>query len=597
MAKSASNVRKDISAFRLDTNFIALRQRMQTDFDLYRLKPYDPGPSYTSYTTNDPRVFADKIISMLNMAKLIIRTPDEILAEDDRKIASNCERLLYGAYNLNDERLLRSPSSPRLRARKAWHSSIRGGFGTRAYVYKDENGATQIDIAIFDLYNMAYGLGNDGRIAWATHSTFLTPAEVTSRYKDTKVGTSTQTTVEVVEYWDTERHGVLINNQWVAESSHSVGHCPVYIFRNEDMPNIWQENYTFANKFVGESIYAPNRDIYPTVSKTLSDHVTLVRRGVKVPMGYWSQTGDKTLPTDIWQTEKAAAIALTIGEDIKPLIPQTMPNDTTPLLNWVSGEVQRGSLPYTAYGSLGFRLSGFAINQLQGSMESVITPMVNSMENSYMMECYEILQQYAKGSWKPVKVLGRTSRNQPFGYPNGQDIKPSDIRDDWRIEVSLVPVLPKDDAQKFELALRARDKSGGEVPLLSDRHIRSRILEIEDPDLEDDIINYEWANQLIINRLYDAYMFAVVEERNQDKAANILVELKRVMAETGAGPSGGGGRRGPDLSGLNQMAAESPGAGMPSGPTGMSSGTMPSEAMGGMPGGAMNAQMPLFGGI
>ena len=45
-----------------------LRDRMDTDHNLYRLTPYDAGDGYQSYTSNEPQTYADKIISWLSDA-------------------------------------------------------------------------------------------------------------------------------------------------------------------------------------------------------------------------------------------------------------------------------------------------------------------------------------------------------------------------------------------------------------------------------------------------------------------------------------------------------------------------------------------------
>ena len=52
-----------------------MRDRMDDDHRLYRLEPYDAGDGYQSYTSNEPQVFADKIMSFLTSSELIVRIP------------------------------------------------------------------------------------------------------------------------------------------------------------------------------------------------------------------------------------------------------------------------------------------------------------------------------------------------------------------------------------------------------------------------------------------------------------------------------------------------------------------------------------------
>jgi len=135
-------IQNKVNSFFNDTLVSALRTRWEKDFDLYRLEPYRAGKGYISYTTNSPRVFAQKVISILAQAKLLIRIPDEILQQPEMVIASDMERFLYGCFRINDERLRRNPRMPLLREQMAWHACIRGGFLYRPYVYKNKKGKT-----------------------------------------------------------------------------------------------------------------------------------------------------------------------------------------------------------------------------------------------------------------------------------------------------------------------------------------------------------------------------------------------------------------------------------------------------------------------
>ena len=53
--------------------FITRRARMESDYGLYRLNNYEAGAGYQSYTSNAPRILADKIISYLTSASMSIR--------------------------------------------------------------------------------------------------------------------------------------------------------------------------------------------------------------------------------------------------------------------------------------------------------------------------------------------------------------------------------------------------------------------------------------------------------------------------------------------------------------------------------------------
>ena len=579
--ETADEILAAVKSFQNDTNFLERRSRWERDFDFYRLKPYDAGRGYYSYTTNLPRVFADKVISLLSNSALLVSIPEELLTEAERGTASNVERFWYGCFNMNDEKLLLQPQKSTIRGQMAWYAAIRGGFGVRAYVYKNDKGETVPDVKIWDIYNMSYGQDSNG-ITWAAYTYNITRKQAKDEYKIDSGTGNIGNFVSVVDYWDDKKYCLIINNQIVNTKKHGLGYCPVALIGAGATPEVWQENYMYTGVHVGESVFAASRDIFPVMSKTYSDLITIVRRGVKVPMGYWSASGQKNIEEDIFQVDKAASIALQSGEEFKPLLPQTMPPDAGNAINIMSGEAQRGTWPYSVYGELGFRLSGFAINQLQASMATVIEPYSESIARAYQILCLWLLNQFTARDLPPIKVRGRTARNEAFGYPKAMTIKKSDLEGDWHPEVRLEPVLPKDDIQKYQLADMARD---GEIPLLSDKTIRGDILGSRDPDLESDQIDREWADRQPINRMQDAY-FRAVEAEDMLKASNILVALRMAMSQMGGAPRKNQGGRAP--SAYEQGAGQ---AGMaPVGETGVPPQVMPAEAGGGFPPGSMNAR-------
>ena len=578
-----------VNSFRNDTTFLQLKKRYENDFDLYRLKPYSAGTGYYSYTTNMPRVFTDKVISMLNDSHLLIQIPEELLTEDELHTSSNVERFWYGCLNMNDEKLLLMPQRPTIRAQMAWYIAIRGGFGVRVYAHKTEEGETFPDVKIWDIYSMAYGRDSKG-ITWAAHTYKITKEQAEKEYGIKLGAHNVSDLVECIDYWDREKYCLIVEKKLIEDFvKHNLGYCPVAVIGAGATPEVWQTNYQYTGQHVGESVLAASRDIFPAMSKTFSDLVTIVRRGVKVPMGYWSASGTKNIEEDIWGVEKAASVPFVTGEEFKPLMPQTMPPDTTSAINVMMGEAQRGTFPHTVYGELGFRLSGFAINQLQTSIATVVAPCAEAIERAYTIICLWLLKQYTSRSLPALKVRGRTAKDAAFGYPKAVQIKASELEGDWHPEVKLEPILPKDDAQRYQLAQMARD---GDIPLMSDREIRGNILGVRDPDLMEDQIDREWADRQLLNRIQDAY-FRAAEVGDWLKAQNFLIALRQAMQAFGGGaPQGRGGGRQP-MSPYEGAAAEA--GGMPVGKTGLPSSTMPAEMSGGFPPGSMNAQMQLFG--
>jgi len=567
-----------------------LRGRWEDDFSLYRLQPYNAGKGYYSYTSNSPRVLIDKLIGLLTGAKLHIRVPISVLTDDERRIAANAERFFYGALNLNDERLF-AVGLPSLREQMTWYAINRGSFFIKTFVYKNEKGKTITAVSAYDPYNVAYGQAKDG-LDWIANTRKISREQAKNEFNIDVTSGQPGSLVDAIDYTDTEKYGTIIDNKWaIPLTKHDQDYNPVSLIRVGAMPPVWQKDYDYTGTHIGESALAGNRNIYPLLNKTLSDLLTIVRRGVKPPIGVWSVGGTKTFDEDVWQVEKGTVIPLDIGDMIKPLFEPTMPADTGVVLQIIMGELQRAGVPHTSYGEIAQRLSGFAIMQLHGAIETVLQPFLTAVTRGYETVCPQLLQQFVDGKFLPIYVKGRTSRNEIFGLPKAQKIKGSDLKGDWHPEVSLLPTLPKDDAQNFYLANLARQ---GMTPLLSDDTIRDTMIGVEDPDLEAQKIAQQWAEELPIPKLYEAYLAALADGRS-DIAENILGELRRLLAQLGGTMPGGGGGRTP--TGLERAAGETPGAGTPAGETGLPSQVMPGETQGGMPPGAQTAKTPAEGGI
>ena len=576
-----TQIKSKVETFFADSTFQSLRRRWDDDFDLYRKKPYDAGKGYYSYTTNSAKNLAEKVISMVMKAKLIISVPEELLTDEQKNIASNTERFFFGSLGLNDRRLARLPETPSLHSQMSWHAVVRGGFAYRVFVRKLPDGSTLPEVIIWDLYNTAYDYDEDG-LLWAAYVRKATRAQIMSQYPNADVPMTTSTTnpqtnisnnlISVIDYWDRENNSVIVGSTWAkAPEAHGQKYTPVFVAKAGAMPPIWQERYEQTAKHQGESIYAINRGIYDNLNKTISDLLTLVRRGVKPPMGYWSSGGLKSLDEDIFQVEKAGVLPMDLNDKFAPLIEPTMPADYANLLNWLSGEDQRGGLSHVAQGELGFRLSGFAIQTLQNSIEIVQVPFVEAIESAYETMLETLAQQYHEKSWTPVKVRGRTSKGVQFGVPMPTNISPDDVDPDFKPEVKLAPVLPKDDIQKAQLA---RLLSDGDNPLLSQDTTRTDILEVADSLHEEEKISKEKAKQLPIIQLYEAFE-AFIAAGRPDKAMNVVAELNRLMA----GQISGGGSTG--AAGVNPIKQD--GLGVPSN-------VLPSEANSDTPPGAASAR-------
>ena len=92
MSESIKGILKKVNAIKNDHVRIKLRNRWDEDFDFYRLKPYNAGSGYYSYTSNAPRALAERVMAIMISAKLKARCPLDQLTDVERVYASTHER-------------------------------------------------------------------------------------------------------------------------------------------------------------------------------------------------------------------------------------------------------------------------------------------------------------------------------------------------------------------------------------------------------------------------------------------------------------------------------------------------------------------------
>ena len=127
----------------------SLRERFTSDYRLYRLEEFDAGEGYESYTSNEPQTYADKVISFMTDAELVVRIPYNNTNEEQRGFNDAKERFIIGALRSADERLQRR-LQPTLRQQFAWYTVVRGWYSGRVLLVKDKDGETHIDITPWD---------------------------------------------------------------------------------------------------------------------------------------------------------------------------------------------------------------------------------------------------------------------------------------------------------------------------------------------------------------------------------------------------------------------------------------------------------------
>ena len=555
-----------------------LRTRMDADHQLYKLDSYDAGDGYKSYTSNEPQTYADKVISWMTAADLIVRIPPNGNPRNTREVNNDKERFIIGALRSADERLSKR-LVPSIRNQLAWYIALRGWYAGRALLTKDGEDKTCIDITPWDPMHTYWGIGDDG-LAWACYKVKKTQDEIEAQY-GVRLGESRSDIdgINVYDYYDKEYNTVVVPGRFVKKRTpHGTeGQVPVFLGPVGATPLIQSMEWSSIEDTLedyGESVFKATRGVYKNHNFMMSVMLELTARSRKQGLKVRSRDGTKTLDEDPYK--EGTEISLGQGEEVEPLGLLQMANESGAFMGLVAGEMQRGSIPHTVYGEIPFQLSGFAINTLRQGVESVLVPRVAAMERAYVSIANLLCDQYQSGAFKVMELSGQDNNRMYFS----EEITPARIRDGGDPEIKVVTRLPEDDMSRYGMAQIARE---GQTPLLPDLWIRDNILGIQDADQVEDAVKEQIAERTLpeagVWSLYQASMKQGRDDLAQmyfGELVTMLFAKARQISDTlqGGGP---GAQPGPPSSGPGGVPA-----GMPGPPPMPPPGVMP-PAMAGVP--------------
>jgi len=550
-----------------------LRNRMDRDFSLYRLDPYDAGDGYQSYTSNEPSTYADKIISFVIGSEMVARIPNVSEKEEDREKNNKKEKFFLGILKSADERIKKS-SMPSIKNQLAWYITLRGWYAGRALLVKDKDEDTYVDITPWDPMHTYWGLGSEG-LEWACYKVKKSKDLVESQYNiklPRNENYDDEDWIDVYDYYDKEMNTVVLSNGRVAKkpTPHGADEVPVFLGPVGSAPMIQALNDmtpiddTIAD--YGESIYKHNRENYEKNNQIMSIMLELTSRARRQGLKITSRDGTKTLDEDPYK--EGTEISLAQGENVEPLGLMEVARETGSFMGLISGEMQRGGVPHTLYGDIQFQLSGFAINTLRQGIDSVISPRIEALENAYKKICMIIFDQYMSESFDSMELSGQDMNRQYFK----EKISPKDIEGTGDIEITFVGQLPQDDLTKMNMAQIARD---GEAPLLPDIFIRDKILGLQDTDMIDDAIKEQTAERILPEAALWTLLQSAEDRGRPDLAQFYYGELITMMNE----------KQTKRLQSEQQLqqAAQPPQPQQPQQPRGMDPRVMPNAMMGGPP--------------
>lgn len=494
--------------------------RMDSDYNLYTLKKYSPEKALDqAYTSNEPRTFADKLISLGSQATLKIAISWSE-GEAKREQGSLVEQFLRGVLYEADNNLLRR-MHPRLIPSLFYYTCIRGFvLPVRVVVNKDEQENVIWDILPIDPRNFFFEMGTR-RPIWCASRRIAKAKAISKEYGVEVIASNQNNYVTVIDYWD-EKVGITIcTNPLLAlkePEEHGIGHPPfcLGVIGSEPASLISQDDTNLEH--FGESIYASNRAINDNLNKTLSWAMDIVHDNRRPYREFETELGEAA-PEDVGKSGKIQPVRK--GEGIKVVQTPTMPPDTGNLLGIMVGERQRGSIPSVSYGEGTANISGYAINLLTSPIKAIMTEKGQVVADVIESVCREVITQYSAGGFMPTTVKGVDKSRKLFIAK----ISPEQVKGDWLIKVDLDTGLPQDEMGKMTMASMAKKNR-----LLSEDTIAEKYLGIEDIDAENKRKLTDFGNTMSPVMLFDLIrkLRESQDEGDQMKAQMLMAELQRM---------------------------------------------------------------------
>ena len=503
-----------------------LRTRMDDDHKLYRLEEFNAGEGFQSYTSNEPQVYADKLITWMSSAEMVIRVPYHNSQREQRENNDAKEKFLIGILKSADDRLT-SKFQPAVRQQLSWFTTLRGWYAGRALLVKDDEGETYVDIQPWDPMHTYWAEGKHG-LSWACYKTKKTPSEIKAIWgvdvKGDEADLDDDDAIDVYDFYDAEDNMVCTDEMVLKRATkHGGKKVPVFLGPVGANPLVQSISDTGNQDTVedyGESCYKSSRDLFEKHNFMMSVMLELTARSRKQGLKVKSRDGTKTLEEDPYK--EGSEIALGQGEDVEPLGLLEMARESGVFMGLVSGEMQRGGLPHSIYGQLEFQLSGFAINTLRQGVETVLTPRLQALERAYRSMFHLICDQYIEGGFKTMELSGQDQNRMYFQEEISSDM----IKNSGDVEVSLIGQLPQDDMSKMSMAQIARE---GPTPLLSDMFIRDNILGLQSADAMEDSINSQMAERTLPEAQIWTLLQSAIRQGREDLANFYQGELMRIF--------------------------------------------------------------------
>lgn len=560
-ANAGATIKKIRRYFRNDQ---PLFDRMQRDYDQYwALDGWIPDEEENilpedAYTTNAPRVLAQKIIAFIAETEMIVRVPNDDAQKNQEERNKLTEALSIGMLS-NVDRRMRRNGDPRIQRQMAYHSVVRGRYvAARAFLRKRPNGETYEDVLPIDPGQLVFQPGEEEPL-WAAHRRELSRAELRDEIPNITFGESSRTIgeddddelEEIFDYYLRERnpnfniqsqnpferhpyvylYGQLMDDKFIKPLTDLFTlSFPVVIAPVGSEPQLTQttadrtvDKFSRMRAQFGESIFAENRMVWNKLNRVGSYLMTMTAKDSDPPTKVSSSDGTKELEEGA--TEKGAVVNIAVQDqqDVDFMETAQMKSNGAALLQLMERDSIAGGVPLQSFGILDKPLSSVALRQLGNNLEHRVLPRMEAVQLC-IEGCLEVLvSQYETGAFLPITVSGKRFDRHSF---SNKEINPEEISGHDALTVTLELALPEDETTRWTVAGMAMAPTVTGEPLASLEYVREHILNIQDPKLLRDqnmeVLTRQTSPVLL---LLDQYR-AMIDDGDQIGAAAILDQIR-----------------------------------------------------------------------
>ncbi len=501
-----------------ETELLPLYSRMEVDKDLYWLKPFklkvgaEPQevPHVENITLNDPRTYGDRVISILTGATRETKIVSEILTDEQKAEVKD----FLDDVDVEMDDWLEQMGFDRGVDNIAFSQlAIRGSVGFR-YESRMVAGKFIPDIAPWDTRWVGFEYSTRG-LAWGSYrsarSKWLIHQQYGIRREDTPV--------EVIDFYEPIVNTIYIGGEGgdIRHRTHGFKKTPVIHQKTSFGAFIRDSNFLAHD---GESIYAPVRDLYPEKNKMMTIMQTLHVASFFGGLQYAGKDGE-----DMAEKPKIPPYGLRFvvpvekdgGYSSMPI--NDIHNASRLGFNILETAIQRGSFPPTEFGSLEFPMSAVGLVELGQGRDQVVLPIVDGWARFRQRLAEMIIDQFIEKSMSAT--FGHSGKKQRT-YTASMLKK---HRGKYEIRYKFTNVSDRDKIAKIEMA-------NAIGPIFSDDTKRREIIQMENPDAEQDKLNIQNAILLIPEfQLYEYGRSLLKEEPPNEIGARLIANKLDITLE------------------------------------------------------------------